>query len=651
MKTLKIGAAALNQTPLDWTGNRKNIENAIKNAKEKKIELLCLPELSLSGYGCEDAFYAHYVSEKAWESLMLLLPQTQNIILAVGLPLNHQNRLYNVMALVVNGAISGFVAKRFLANDGVHYESRWFNAWQSTDSIEKINYEGLDGKSYPLGNIIFEIDGIKIGFEICEDAWVAQRPASYFYSAGIDLILNPSASHFSFKKASIRQQYILDSSRRFECTYLYTNLLGNEAGPMLYDGSAAIAQGGKWLMLSKPFSFENFQISSALIDLEKTRLQQRMTHKPYCDAIALEKVLFKFNYSDQIPNQTFSIPLPMSKEESLLRALALGLFDYMRKSHTHGFTISLSGGMDSSAVLCACYFMIILALDDLGLEKFKKKLSYFKAIQKLDNVEALTQKIITTVYQASKQSSSTTLYAAENLANALAANFYNVNIESLYQDYVKNAEQLLGYQLNWKNNDLALQNIQARVRSPQVWLLANLKNSLLLATSNRSEIAVGYCTMDGDTSGGLAPLGGIDKDFLKKWLNWLEKENLSPKHRLPILKLITQQTPTAELRPLNQKQTDEKDLMPYELLNKIETLAILEKKSPADCFACLEKEYEPNYLKSSIKKFFRLWRTNQWKRERYALSFHVDDRNLDPKSWCRFPVLSGNEDFEDLKTL
>ena len=241
----------------------------------------------------------------------------------------------------------------------------------------------------------------------------------------------------------------MDSSRRFECTYLYTNLLGNESGRMLYDGSVGIAQGGQWLTVSKPFSFENFQITSALIDLEKTRLQQRMTHKPYSNTVALEKVPFRFSYSDQIPNQTFCFPLPMSKEESLVRALALGLFDYMRKSHTQGFTISLSGGMDSSAVLCACYFMIVLALEDLGLKKLKKKLSYFKAIQKLDDVKVLTQQIITTVYQATKQSSSTTLRAAENLAKTLGANFYKVNIESLCQDYIKNAEQLLGYQLNW----------------------------------------------------------------------------------------------------------------------------------------------------------------------------------------------------------
>jgi NAD+ synthase (glutamine-hydrolysing) len=199
--------------------------------------------------------------------------------------------------------------------------------------------------------------------------------------------------------------------------------------------------------------------------------------------------------------------------------------------------------------------------------------------------------------------------------------------------------------LSWEKHDLELQNIQARVRSPSVWLLANLRKALLLTTSNRSEAAVGYTTMDGDSSGGLSPLGGIDKAYLREWLRWLEKEGPKGLSHYPSLRLVNAQAPTAELRPLKAGQTDEKDLMPYEVLDSIERYAIRDKLLPADVEILIHEQYGPRFSKSDltawVTRFFKLWSVNQWKRERYAPSFHLDDESLDPKTWCRFPILSG----------
>jgi NAD+ synthase (glutamine-hydrolysing) len=199
--------------------------------------------------------------------------------------------------------------------------------------------------------------------------------------------------------------------------------------------------------------------------------------------------------------------------------------------------------------------------------------------------------------------------------------------------------------LEWNTHDLAKQNIQARVRSPSVWLVANIKRALLLTTGNRSEAAVGYTTMDGDSSGGLSPLGGIDKAFLREWLVWLETEGpFGQNSSLPILKLVNDQQPTAELRPLADRQTDERDLMPYVVLDRIERYAVRDKKLPVEVFANIREEFREHYNAEDLRKwterFFILWSSNQWKRERYAPSFHLDDENLDPKTWCRFPILS-----------
>src|SRR5205085_3990611 len=132
----------------------------------------------------------------------------------------------------------------------------------------------------------------------------------------------------------------------------------------------------------------------------------------------------------------------------------------------------------------------------------------------------------------------------------------------------------IGRKLCWSQDDLALQNIQARVRGPSVWLLANLKNALLLSTSNRSEAAVGYATMDGDTCGGLSPIAGIDKAFLRQWLAWMESYGPHETGALPALHVINALAPTAELRPQDHHQTDEDDLMPYPVLDAIERAAI-----------------------------------------------------------------------------
>jgi NAD+ synthase (glutamine-hydrolysing) len=176
-------------------------------------------------------------------------------------------------------------------------------------------------------------------------------------------------------------------------------------------------------------------------------------------------------------------------------------------------------------------------------------------------------------------------------------------------------------------------------------MLANLRGALLLSTSNRSEAAVGYATMDGDTSGGLSPIAGIDKAFLRRWLSWLEQYGPAGCGPIPALAAVNRQQPTAELRPPAARQTDEEDLMPYVVLDAIERAAIRDKLMPLETLCRLEGTFRGVYSRTEmgvwIDRFFRLWARNQWKRERYAPSFHLDDENLDPKTWCRFPILSG----------
>nr|MBR9811508.1 NAD(+) synthase [bacterium] len=315
-------------------------------------------------------------------------------------------------------------------------------------------------------------------------------------------------------------------------------------------------------------------------------------------------------------------------------------FDYLRKSWSSGFVVSLSGGADSAAVSSFVKIMLDLALGELGEEGVRERLPH---LDLPENSKDWMKILLFCAYQGTKNSGETTRHAARSVAEALGCDYAEWEVDDLVEGYESTIETVLKRQLSWQTDDLARQNIQARVRAPAIWMMANIRNALLLATSNRSEAAVGYATMDGDTSGGLSPIAGIDKHYLREWLRFMESTGLPESPPIKALSQINVQNPTAELRPKDANQTDEDDLMPYQVLDTLERAAIRDKKGPKSTLQVIRATYPQHEEKQLIdwtKKFYQLWCRNQWKRERYAVAFHVDDQNLDPKSWCRFPVLS-----------
>ncbi|MBL9167997.1 MAG: NAD+ synthetase [Verrucomicrobiales bacterium] len=652
MKLIKLAAAVLNQTPLDWRGNAAHILAAIESARHSGASILCLPELCITGYGCEDAFHGHGVHEMAVKVLFDCLPATRGMVVSFGLPVLHQNGLFNTACLVVDGKIVGFVAKRFLAGDGIHYEPRWFKAWPA--GVQ--NRVMVGGESHPIGDLFFDIGGVKLGFEICEDAWVANRPGTQLALKGADLILNPSASHFAFGKIEVRKRFVLEGSRAFGVSYLYANLLGNEAGRAIYDGEAMIASGGKLVATGPRFSYADSLVTTAVVDIDVTRMNQSRTasYDPQLQDATDGYIRVPFDFPAIEPQLARPQTEPWEhssciKEEEFARAVPLALFDYMRKSRSHGFVVSLSGGADSSAITCLISLMVEFGVRELGLAGFVAKLAFIPGLAECPDVKSIVRRLLTTVYQATRHSGPVTREAARTVASAVGADHLELEVAEIHESYLKLVSTALKRELVWDRDDLALQNIQARVRSPGVWLLANLKGALLLSTSNRSEAAVGYATMDGDTSGGVSPIAGIDKAFLREWLVWLEKQGPTGLHPISALSVVNVQAPTAELRPPSSLQTDEADLMPYPLLDAIERAAIRDKHTPVDVFRNMRlqfPQYTPMQLGVWVERFFRLWCRNQWKRERYAPSFHLDDENLDPKTWCRFPILSGGFEVE-----
>ena len=620
MAKIKVAGAALNQIPIHWKNNIENIGNAIKMAKSDGVDILCLPELCLTGYGCEDLFLSEWLPEKAVSLISKILPLTDNIAVSIGLPIGLERKTYNCIAVLKNGEIIGITAKQFLANDGVHYEPRWFTAWEPAKVIDI----EIGGEKIPFGDLTYDLFGVRTGFEICEDAWRPDRPACRMIDKNVQLILNPSASHFAFGKSYTRERLVIESSKKFSCYYIYANLLGNEAGRMIYDGEIVIAGHGQLLHFNNKLSFKDVNLVSTEIDP---------------------------NDQNPIPNFP-SIPKE-DKNEIFVQAEAIALFDYMRKSHSNGFVLSLSGGADSSTCAILVAEMVRRSIHEIGLKESMDKLNMHHLYEKCksltveDQRKFIVSQLLHCAYQGTINSSVETLESAKKLANEIGATFNHWLIDDEVTSYSTKIQEVIQRPLDWEKDDLAMQNIQSRARSPIIWMLANIKHALLLVTSNRSEGDVGYATMDGDTSGSIAPIAAVDKYFILNWLVWAEK-NLGYRSLYHVNNL----NPTAELRPLEKSQTDEEDLMPYRVIIEIEKLAIRDKRSPVEIFKMLKDRDLENseILKVHIKKFFSLWCRNQWKRERTAPAFHLDDFNVDPRTWCRFPILSSGY-FDELAEL
>ena len=652
LKSVRIGSATLNQTPLDLAGNTRRILKAMADARGAGVQVLVLPELCLTGYGCEDAFFRPDLSAHAMEILVKeIAPASKSMICTVGLPVVIEGGLYNAVAVLGDGRILGINAKRRLPRDGVHYEPRWFRPWADGRSIDldidlELEMETFSQK-IPFGDLVYDINGARIALEICEEAWGAV-PAAAAAAGFADIVLNPSASHFALGKYETREHLVANSSRSFGVFYAYSNLVGLEAGRIIYDGGALIACDGKITGRGQRFSFADGDLVTSDANLDAVR-SSKMRKKSFSDIHegpgSLRIIKANIDLAPQMPVEMpvdvkmaaprTTSPLEMSPEEEFLRASALGLFDYLRKSKSKGYALSLSGGCDSSVCAVLVAQMRHLAVAELGKKEFLRRSGLAD--------DAMTA-ILLCAWQGTNQSGTKTHEAARQIAAATGGRFVELNVQPAVDFYLDEAARASGRKLDWQHDDLALQNIQARARAPMIWLLANMEERLLLTTANRSEAAVGYTTMDGDAAGGLAPLAGIDKAFLLKWAAWAAKTCTIGMGPVPALEVVLNQPPSAELRPIDAHQTDEGDLMPYAILALIEACRVRDKLGVPETVATVFKVFGghgKSEIEGWVAKFDLMWRGSQWKRERFAPSFHLDDFSVDPKSFCRFPIFSG----------
>ena len=682
----RIATAALRQIPFDFAGNRARILDAIEQAAEAQTNVLLLPELALTGYGCEDNFTFQAFHEQVESSINAVVEVLQatsksynKLVVAMGLPLLFPGgQVYNATAVMSARGLHCFVCKQFLARNGLHYEPRWFAAWKRG---KVVNHPAF---GVPMGDIVIDVEGIRIGYETCEDAWISNRPGRDLYQRNVDVMLNPSASHFAVGKYSIREQLVEEGSRAFGVAYAYANLSGTENGTSIFDAGCMIASEGKIVSRGDRLNVSDTLLNHTLVNISANRAHRIVSSETIANEgentvfvpiniTVSEENLSYCQHRQNNPGASHEQPHfwnRLSPEElrysEICYAIGNGLWDWMNRTKTNGFIVSLSGGADSALVATLVFLSNVIAVEQLGVQRYVNKLpvSVRRQVEMPKKEEPVLSwlrteilpRLLICLYQSTANSSQTTLHAAQQVADDVGARFHHWDLESLVQQYTGLVNDLYpDDELNWQRDDVTLQNIQARTRSPGVWMLANRENKLLLATSNLSESALGYATMDGDTSGVLSAISGLSKTTIRSLLRWLEQSGLPLSNKQALntvnllsLKWINCQQPTAELRP--DAQTDEDDLMPYDICDFIMSCYLTKQMWPKSILQefllkGVGTEYEPRVLAGFIDRWFRLFCRNPWKRYGIRAGFHVEQISLDPKSFHRFPLL--NSGFEE----
>ena len=654
-----VAAASLNQTVGDWSGNESRIRLVIGEARKVGARLLLLPEMCVPGYSLGDRLLRVGTIERSWDLMMRLAEATEGMAVAVGLPIQFEGVLYNAMALLANGKLEGLAAKENLATGDVEYENRYFLSWPHGRLVD---FRGPDGTVAPLGTQMFQLPGLgTVAFEICEDAWKGLRPGSTYALAGAEILLNPSASWFTIGKHKARRQLVSQVSQEDHCVYLYTSLLGCDATRLIFDGSVFIAVNGRIEAEGRRFLFtQDYELIHGVVDLREVRhvrmeegswrdQNSRAQWGAYGEAPGVVRVPGDFSTREVAPAPPpYWVPPEPSHPDPSLKyledsvfhgrkigerdlnhlelelALSLALRDYTRKTGIKTCCLALSGGRDSAMVALLVQRMHRYGAPDLSPEA----------------LAGHVRDRFLCAYLATENSGQKTRDAARAVAEELGATFIDGKIQPALEAAHDVVESMTGEPLSWDNprHDITLQNIQARVRGMLIWTLANLQNALLLVTSNKSEAAVGYTTMDGDSSGGLAPIADVPKSLIKLYLDWA-----AGFHGLRSLEKIKAMEASAELRPPGQEQTDEADLMPFPVLDQLmyafvqlalDPMEILRRYWPA-----MKSHYQGDLARfaADIRKFVRLFCFAQWKRERFAISFRVTAFDLDPKTGFRFP--------------
>mgnify|MGYP001228279625 CR=1 FL=1 len=632
MRLIRIAVTSVNTTVGAVRSNVDRAIDIVKEAAKDDATIIALPEQLVAGYSPEDLVQWRAFVDAQWTELERFARETKDLasVCALGLTVARGAHLYNAAALVHRGKILGVVPKEKLPTYNVFYESRVF-ARGAPGLVDEVH-------GVPFGDLVFEFDFGVVGLEICEDLWSPDGPMRRRSYAGAEVIVNLSASPYRLGVVATRREMIATRAGDNQCTVAYANLVGANDG-LIFDGGGFVAQNGR-IVSEAPRYREGFHAVN--VDLDRTRRlraeistwrEDQEAFAASSPAIGRVKVESKTAGRERLTypvpaNRSFFLPGPPPATtpredfcEDLLDALALGVGDYFEKTGAFKtIGVALSGGRDSLLCLYVARRWVARRFGHLGPEGEKAK----------------AREILRAFFMPSRYSSRETHAAAEQAAKDLDVPFAVVPIDDAFESELVAVEKML--QPGEELGAMARQNIQARIRAERMWTWANSASGLFLQTSNMSEKAVGYTTIGGDMEGALSVIANVPKTVVSYLLDYvIEKTNM------PGFVLTLQKPASAELA---EDQEDEKDLMPFPVLDACFALYAGEKMSPSEVKTVLLTMF-PEHGKERIEawaaRFARLFTQSIYKWVQTPLSLHIGNLDLDRERALQLPVVQRTE--------
>jgi len=621
---ITVAAAVPSVKVADTEYNVKQIEDFVAQAEGKGVEIIVFPELSITGYSCQDLFLQQLLIEQSEVAVMQLLDFTRklDIICIVGAPVNISGSLYNCAIVIQHGVIVGMVPKTYLPNYGEFYEKRWFSSSKNLRPTD-IRYAGNTVSVVPDPILFKTSDNILFGIEICEDVWAAEPCSNKLTLLGADIIFNLSASDELIGKHDYLMSLLSQQSARTISGYVYSGCgFGESTQDVVYGGNALIFENGTLLSESERFSFKP-QLVINQIDVEKLRVE-RQKNTTFVNCRDNSDVVIKSTGVVQMKD--FSLmrdinALPFIPSEKDMQHSCNEIFSIqvagLAKRITHTgckhLIVGISGGLDSTLALLVC----VKTFDKLGMSR----------------------KGIVGVTMPGFGTTDRTYNNALSLMESLGVTIREINIA----ESVKMHFNDIGHDISV--HDVTYENGQARERTQILMDLSNQLNGMVIGTGDLSELALGWATYNGDHMSMYGINAGIPKTLIKYLVRSVADSAVDEKSRDTLLDIID--TPISpELIPAEEdgtiKQKTEDLVGPYELHDFFLYYFLRFGFRPSKIYLLARKafdvaDYKDETIKHWLKTFFRRFFSQQFKRSCLPDGPKVGSVSLSPRGDWRMP--------------
>lgn len=616
----RVAAASLKLKVANPSYNKEEIKRAIDKAVSEDVKLLVTPELSITGYTCADLFFTKALQQSAGEALedIAVYTQGKNIAVVVGMPVAFYNSLYNCAVVLMNGGILGIVPKTHIANYNEFYEKRWFASGKQFEACQGINLYGFETK---IGNQIFDLGGGAVfGIEICEDLWVPNPPSSKLVQHGANIIVNLSASDEYVSKAEYRRDLIANQSARCICGYVYAGASVYESTTdLVFSGATLISENGSILAAGERFIRDNV-VTIADIDIEKLNSLRlnNMSFENSSDGIGFSKHCIdnknndlKYRFVDSHP----FVPADDEKRKERCREIfsiqAAGLAKRIEHVGSSGAVIGISGGLDSTLAL----LVAVEAMKLLGKSN--------------SDILGITMPGFGTTDR--------TYNNAIDLMKCLGVTVKEISIKNACIQHMKDIEH------DADIKDITYENTQARERTQILFDMANKHGKLLVGTGDLSELAMGWCTYNGDHMSMYGVNASVPKTLVRYLVEYVA--GISEKKTADILYDVLDTPVSPELLPPDENgkiaQKTEENIGPYELhdffLYHFVRFGFSKEKLQLLAEKAFNRKYESEEISKWLGVFLKRFFISQFKRSCIPDSPKVGSVSLSPRGDWRMP--------------